>query len=85
MATLDASDPLVALLPETPPQAHTALIRLYGGPAFVRIGARAVPLHQVLALIERAVDVQTQPDLLLQYDRELSALNNRLAHSGTVK
>jgi hypothetical protein len=74
---------LVALVPEPPPQAHTALIRLYGGPAFVRIGARAISLHQVLALIERAVDIHTQPDLLLQYDRELSALNNRPAHFGT--
>jgi hypothetical protein len=74
---------LVALVPEPPPQAHTVLIRLYGGPAFVRVGARAISLHQVLALIERAVDIHTQPDLLLQYDRELSALNNRPAHSGT--
>jgi hypothetical protein len=74
---------LVALVPEPPPQAHMALIRLYGGPAFVRVGARAISLHQVLALIEQALDVQTQPDLLLQYDRELSALNNRPAHSGT--
>ena len=76
---------LVALVPEPPPQAHTVLIRLYGGPAFVRVGARAISLHQVLALIERALDVQTQPDLLLQYDRELSALHNRPAHSGPGK
>jgi hypothetical protein len=76
---------LVALVPQPPPQAHTALLRLYGGAAFVRIGARAVSLHQVLALIERTLDVQTQPDLLLQYDRELSALNNRPAHSGPGK
>ena len=76
---------LVALVPEPPPQAHTALIRLYGGPAFVRIGARAISLHQVLALVERAVDIHTQPDLLLQYDRELSALNDTPAHSGTGK
>jgi hypothetical protein len=76
---------LVALVPEPPPQAHTALIRLYGGPAFVRVGARAISLHQVLALIECAIDVQTQPDMLLQYDRELSALNTRPAHSGTGK
>jgi hypothetical protein len=76
---------LVALLPETPPQMHTVLIRLYGGSAFVRIGARAVSLRQVLALIEHAIDVQTQPDLLLQYDRELSALHNGPAHSGTGK
>ena len=64
---------LVALLPETTPRVHTTLIRLYGGPAFVRVIARGVPLQQLLALIEHAVDVQTQPDLLLQYDRELSA------------
>jgi len=76
---------LVALVPEPPPQAHTVLIRLYGGPAFVRVGARAISLHQVLALIERAVDIHTQPDLLLQYDRELSALHNRPAHSGPGK
>jgi hypothetical protein len=76
---------LVALVPQPPPQAHTALLRLYGGPAFVRIGARGVSLHQALALIERTLDVQTQPDLLLQYDRELSALNNRPAHSGPGK
>jgi hypothetical protein len=80
-----AHQALVALLPETPPQAHTVLIRLYGGPAFVRIGARAISLHQVLALIEHAVDIHTQPDLLLQYDRELSALNDTPARSGTVK
>ena len=80
-----AHQALVALVPEPPPQAHTVLIRLYGGPAFVRIGARAISLHQVMALIERAVDTHNQPDLLLQYDRELSALNNRPAHSGTGK
>jgi hypothetical protein len=76
---------LVALLPEPPPQAHTALIRLYGGPAFVRVAARAISLHQVLALIEHATDVQTQPDLLLQYDRELGALNGMTARSGVGK
>jgi hypothetical protein len=64
---------LVALLPEITPHVHTTLIKLYGGPAFVRIVARGVPLQQLLALIEHAVDVQTQPDLLLQYDRELGA------------
>jgi len=64
---------LVALLPEITPHVHTILIRLYGGPAFVRVVARGVPLQQLLALIERAVDVQTQSDLLLQYDRELNA------------
>jgi hypothetical protein len=64
---------LVALLPETTPRVHTILIRLYGGPAFVRVVARGVSLQQLLALLERAVDVQTQPDLLLQYDRELHA------------
>jgi hypothetical protein len=64
---------LVALLPEITPQVHTILIRLYGGPAFVRIVARGIPLQQLLALIEHAVDVQAQPDLLLQYDRELGA------------
>jgi hypothetical protein len=64
---------LVALLPEVTPHAHTTLIRLYGGPAFVRIVARGIPLQHLLALIERAVDVQAQPDLLLQYDRELNA------------
>lgn len=64
---------LVALLPEITPHVHTTLIRLYGGPAFVRVVARGVPLQQLLALIERVVDIQIQPDLLLQYDRELSA------------
>jgi hypothetical protein len=64
---------LVALLPEITPHVHTTLIRLYGGPAFVRVVARGVSLHHLLALIEQAVDVQTQPDLLLQYDRELNA------------
>jgi hypothetical protein len=64
---------LVALLPEMTPHVHTTLIRLYGGPAFVRVVARGIPLQEVLELIERAVDVQTQPDLLLQYDRELHA------------
>jgi hypothetical protein len=68
-----AHQALVALLPEITPQVHTILIRLYGGPAFVRIVARGIPLQQLLALIEHAVDVQTQPDLLLQYDRELGA------------
>jgi hypothetical protein len=63
----------VAMLPEITPQVHTILIRLYGGPAFVRIVARGIPLQQLLALIEGAVDVQMQPDLLLQYDRELHA------------
>jgi hypothetical protein len=76
---------LVALVPQPSPQAHTVLIRLYGGPAFVRVGSRAISLHDVLALIERAVDIHTRPDLLLQYDRELSALNNRPAHSGPGK
>jgi hypothetical protein len=64
---------LVALLPEVTPHVHTILIRLYGGPAFVRVVARGIPLQDLLALIEDAVDVQTQPDLLLQYDRELHA------------
>jgi hypothetical protein len=64
---------LVALLPEMTPHVHTVLIRLYRGPAFVRVVARGIPLQELLALIERAVDVQTQPNLLLQYDRELHA------------
>lgn len=64
---------LVAILPEMMPHVHTILVRLYGGPAFVRVVARGIPLQQLLALIERAVDVQAQPDLLLQYDRELNA------------
>jgi hypothetical protein len=68
---------LVALLPEITPRVHTTLIRLYGGPAFVRIIARGVPLQHLLALIEHAVDVRTQPYLLLQYDRELNDHHER--------